>query len=102
MVTAEEIYYAIQGVIREMVEAVKLTLERTPPELAADVVETGIVLTGGGAMIKGLDTLIALETKIYTSVANNPLDCVARGTGKVIDNFDDLQLVLIGAKGSRY
>ena len=72
------------------IEAIKLTLENTPPELAADVMERGIVLTGGGALIKGLDKLITETTKIPTHVAEYPLDCVAIGTGKALDNIKEL------------
>ena len=76
--------------VDEMIEAIKLTLENTPPELAADVMERGIVLTGGGALIKGLDKLITETTKIPTHVAEYPLDCVAIGTGKALDNIKEL------------
>lgn len=76
--------------ISEMVEAVKFTLENTPPELAADIMETGIVLTGGGALIKGLDRLITETTGIPCHVAEYPLDCVAVGTGKMLDNIKKL------------
>ena len=73
--------------IEEMVEAVKYTLENTPPELAADIMETGIMLTGGGALIKGLDRLITETTGIPCHVAEYPLDCVAVGTGRMLDNI---------------
>ena len=82
-----EIRAAISENVDEMIEAIKLTLENTPPELAADVMERGIVLTGGGALIKGLDKLITETTKIPTHVAEYPLDCVAIGTGKALDNI---------------
>ena len=85
-----EIRAAISENVDEMIEAIKLTLENTPPELAADVMERGIVLTGGGALIKGLDKLITETTKIPTHVAEYPLDCVARGTGKALDNIKEL------------
>ena len=75
-----EIRAAISENVDEMIEAIKLTLENTPPELAADVMERGIVLTGGGALIKGLDKLITETTKIPTHVAEYPLDCVAIAT----------------------
>ena len=74
----------------EMLEAVKLTLEHTPPELAADVMEHGITLTGGGALIKGIDKLMASVTKIPAHVAEYPLDCVAIGTGKALDDIKKL------------
>ncbi|MGL5058604.1 MAG: rod shape-determining protein, partial [Microcoleus sp.] len=69
-----------------IVEAVKRTLERTPPELAADIIDRGIMLAGGGALMKGLDTLISHETGIVTHVAADPLSCVVLGTGRVLEN----------------
>lgn len=85
-----QIREAIKENIDEMLEAVKMTLEHTPPELAADVMERGIMLTGGGAMIKGLDRLLTEVTKIPAYVAEYPLDCVAVGTGKALDNIKEL------------
>lgn len=85
-----EIREAITENIDEMVEAIKLTLENTPPELAADIMERGIMLTGGGALIKGLDKLITEITKIPTHVAEYPLDCVVIGTGRALDNVREL------------
>lgn len=82
-----QIREAISENIDEMIEAVKMTLEHTPPELAADVMERGITLTGGGAMLKGLDKLITHVTKIPTFVAEYPLDCVAVGTGLALDRI---------------
>ncbi len=85
-----QIREAIKENIDEMIESVKMTLEHTPPELAADVMERGIMLTGGGALIKGIDKLIAEVTKIPTHVAEYPLDCVAIGTGKALDDIKAL------------
>lgn len=85
-----EIRTAISENIDEMIEAIKLTLENTPPELAADIMERGITLTGGGALIKGLDKLITEVTKIPTHVAEYPLDCVVIGTGKALENIKEL------------
>lgn len=85
-----EIREAISENVDEMIEAIKLTLENTPPELAADIMERGITLTGGGALIKGLDKLITEVTKIPTHVAEYPLDCVVIGTGKALDNIREL------------
>lgn len=85
-----EIRAAISENITEMLEAIKYVLENTPPELAADIMETGIVLTGGGALIKGLDRLIAETTKIPTHIAEYPLDCVAVGTGKSITRIKEI------------
>lgn len=81
---------AISENIDEMIESIKMTLEHTPPELAADVMDRGITLTGGGALLKGLDKLIAEVTKIPTFVAEYPLDCVALGTGMALDNIKSL------------
>lgn len=85
-----EIREAISENVDEMIEAIKLTLENTPPELAADIMEKGITLTGGGALIKGLDKLITEVTKIPTHVAEYPLDCVVVGTGRALDNIKEL------------
>ena len=85
-----QIREAMNENIREILEAVKLTLEHTPPEFAADVMERGIMLTGGGALIKGLDRLLTTVTKIPAHVAEYPLDCVAVGTGKALDNIKAL------------
>lgn len=85
-----EIRTAMSENIAEMVEAVKFTLEHTPPELAADIMERGITLTGGGALIRGLDLLITEATGIPAYVAEYPLDCVAIGTGKSLERIKDL------------
>ncbi|WP_233258798.1 rod shape-determining protein [[Phormidium] sp. ETS-05] len=73
-----------------IIDAVKRTLERTPPELAADIIDRGIMLAGGGALLRGLDTLISHETGIVTHVAADPLSCVVLGTGRVLENFQQL------------
>ncbi|MEO1134695.1 MAG: rod shape-determining protein, partial [Cyanobacteria bacterium J06639_1] len=80
-----------------IVEAVKRTLERTPPELAADIIDRGIMLAGGGALLKGLDALISHETGILVHVAADPLLCVALGTGKVLENYKRYERVLTGS-----
>ena len=74
--------------------AIKETLERTPPELSADIIDHGITLTGGGALLRGLDQLIQSETGIDVHVAEDPLDCVAKGAGAVLDHVDVLHDVL--------
>lgn len=79
-----------------IVEAVKRTLERTPPELAADIIDRGIMLAGGGALLKGLDTLISHETGIVVHVAADPLSCVVLGTGRVLENIKQLDRVFSG------
>ncbi len=80
---------------REIVEAVKITVEETPPELVADIMERGIYLAGGGALLKGLDVLLARETKMPVHVAEDPLTAVARGTGLVLEDIDALKDVLV-------
>ncbi|MBM4762437.1 rod shape-determining protein [Bacillus sp. B15-48] len=87
-ITAEEISSALHDTVYAIVDAVKLTLENTPPELAADIMDRGIVLTGGGALLRNLDKVIAEETKMPVLIAEDPLDCVAIGTGKALDNID--------------
>ena len=87
-ITAEEIREALADPISQIVDTVKLALEKTPPELASDIMDGGIVLTGGGALIRGLDKLINEETKIQVRVADEPLDCVVRGTGICLEKAD--------------
>lgn len=85
-VSAEDICKAIEEPVTLIVDSIKGTLEQTPPELAADIIDHGITLTGGGALLRGLDTLIARETGIPVHIAESPLDCVALGTGKSLEN----------------
>ena len=84
-VTTDEVAEALNDSVTKIVLCVKKVLEGTPPELAADIMDRGIVLTGGGAMLYGLDELIRKETDIPTSVADDPLSCVALGTGKALE-----------------
>jgi rod shape-determining protein MreB len=84
--TSEEIREAISEPIAQIVEALKSALEQTPPELAADIVDRGIVMTGGGSMLRGLDTLLKEETNLPINVVDDPLLCVVLGAGKVLDN----------------
>lgn len=93
-VTSEEIREALSVPLSHVIEAIKVTLEKTPPELAADIIDQGIMLAGGGALLKGLDLLIHAETGMPVKVAERPLDCVADGTGKVLENIDKLIDVL--------
>ncbi len=93
-ISSEDVREALQESLEKIIEAVKETLERTPPELAADIISSGITLTGGGAMLRGLDKLINRETGIDVYIAENPLDCVANGTGYVLDNMEVLGDVL--------
>ena len=93
-VHSEEIRDALAESLQKVVDAIKETLERTPPELSADIIDHGIMLTGGGALLRGLDKLVHRETGIDVHVAETPLDCVAAGTGAVLDHIDLLGDVL--------
>lgn len=90
-VTSEDIYEAMREPIKAIAEALKDVLEQTPPELAGDIIENGIVLTGGGALIRNLDTYLAKAVKIPVIVAEEPLLAVAKGTGKVLEEIEILQ-----------
>ncbi len=95
VVSAEEIRKAIEEPVNVILDAVKTTLDRCPPELSGDVMDRGIVLTGGGALLHGLDERLRHETGMPVHVADNPLDSVAIGTGKCVEEFEALQQVLI-------
>ena len=97
VVTDEEIREALREPVMSIVDTVRICLERTPPELAADIVDKGIVLTGGGALLRGLDLLLRQETDLPITVADDPLSCVALGTGKVLDELELLKKVAIPA-----
>jgi rod shape-determining protein MreB len=94
-ITSEEVRKAISEPVDSIVQAVRIALEQTPPELAADIVDRGIVLTGGGALLKGLDSLLREETSLPITVVDDPLSTVALGSGKVLDNLDVLREVTI-------
>ena len=85
VISAEEVREALSEPVSSIVDAIKSTLERTPPELSADIIDNGIMLTGGGALLRGLDMLINRETGMLVHVAEDPLDCVVNGTGKCLD-----------------
>ncbi len=93
VISSEEVRVAISEPLNAIVEAVKLTLEATPPELAADAMDRGIVLAGGGALLRGLDRLISQETGMPVHIANDPLSCVAIGTGMVVESMHDNPLI---------
>ncbi|HPP40618.1 MAG TPA: rod shape-determining protein, partial [Candidatus Kapabacteria bacterium] len=99
-VTSADIRGALSEAVQEIVNAVLRLLERTPPELAADIYDRGIMLSGGGALLKGLDERIREETKLPVHIAEDPLTAVVRGTGKVLENLSDYRSVLI--KSTRY
>jgi len=97
-ITSSEILEALKEPINTIIDAIKYTLEKTPPELASDIMEFGIVLTGGGALLNGLDKLVRKETGMPVRIAEDPLDCVALGTGKTIEEIETLRRVLISPK----
>jgi rod shape-determining protein MreB len=94
-VSSVEIREALNENISQMIEAIKQTLERTPPELSADILDRGVMLTGGGALLKGLDERIRMETNLPVHVADDPLTAVVRGAGKAIDNINKYSKVFI-------
>ncbi|WP_308752147.1 rod shape-determining protein [uncultured Anaerotruncus sp.] len=93
-VTSEEIREALADPLSMVLDAIRTTLEKTPPELSADIIDHGITLTGGGALLRGLDRLIEKETGMPVHIAESPLDCVAMGTGRVLDDIDRLRDLL--------
>lgn len=88
VITAEEVREAISDTVSQIIDAVRITLEKTPPELSADIIDNGITLTGGGALLRGLDSLMSEETGIPVFVAENPIDCVVLGTAKELERTD--------------
>jgi rod shape-determining protein MreB len=100
-ITSTEVLEALREPIASIIESIKLTLEKTPPELAADIMDKGIMLTGGGALLDGLDNLVRQETGMPVHIADNPLDCVAIGAGKVLEEIETLKRVAISTKGMR-
>lgn len=101
IITSTQVEEAMRESISEIVDIVKATLEKTPPELASDIVEKGIVLAGGGALIKNIDKLLSLKTEMPVYIAEDPLDCVVKGTGKTLEDLEGLKAVLINARKRR-
>ena len=99
--TDEQIRTAISGSVRKIVDAAKTTLEETPPELLADIMDRGIFLTGGGALLKGLDTFISKSTQTKVYIADDPLTSVVRGAGLVLEDIDTLKDVLLPSEHQR-
>jgi rod shape-determining protein MreB len=95
VVSSEDIRKALEEPVNAIVNAVKNTLDKTPPELAADLMDRGIVLTGGGALLKGLDERLRHETNMPIHIAERPLNAVAEGSGKCVEEFEALEKVLI-------
>ena len=97
-ITSSQVQEAMAESIYEIVESIKQTLEKTPPELASDIMEKGIVLSGGGALIQNLDKLISIKTGMPVFVAENPLDCVVKGTEKTVEDLEKLKTALINSR----
>ncbi|MDP6483517.1 MAG: rod shape-determining protein, partial [Nitrospinota bacterium] len=95
IITDEEVREALNEPVQAIVDVVKIALERTPPELSSDIVDKGIMLAGGGGMIRGLDILLREETGLPITVAEDPLAAVVMGTGKVLDEIDLLRKLTI-------
>ncbi len=98
LLQSSEIFEAIREPIQSIVEGIKSTLEKTPPELSSDIYQSGIVLAGGGALLTDLDKLIKKETGMPVRIAENPLDCVAIGTSKAVESFNELREVFISSR----
>lgn len=97
-ITSEEIYKALSEPVTSIIEAIKATLELTPPELAADIMDRGIVMAGGGSLLRGLDQLVSEETGMPVHISDEPMLAVAYGAGRVLENIDVLRKVLIQPK----
>lgn len=100
-INSQEVQFAMQESIEKIVEIVKQTLEKTPPELASDIMEKGIILAGGGALIKNIDKLLSIRTEMPVYIAEDPLDCVVKGTGKTLEDLERLKTVLVNARKRR-
>lgn len=100
-ITSDEIREAIKEPVAAIIDAIKSTLEKTPPELAADIMDKGIMITGGGALLQGFDELIKKETHMPVHIAENPLDCVALGAGKSLEHIDKFGRAYISSRKSR-
>lgn len=93
-ITSDEVTIAMQNELREMIQTIKNVLQDTPPELSSDIIERGILVTGGGALIRNIDQLIAKSTGVPCTVAEDPLYCVAKGTGIMLDSLDKYKRIL--------
>ena len=100
-ISSVQVQEAMQDSIDKIVDVVKQTLEKTPPELASDIMERGIVLAGGGALIQNLDKLLSERTEMPVYIAENPLECVARGAEKTLEDLEKLRTVLMNSRRRR-
>ena len=101
VITSSQVQEAMENSISEIIDIIKITLEKTPPELAADIVERGVVLSGGGALIRNLDKLISEKIRMPVYIAEEPLECVVRGTGKTLLDIEKLKSILINSRKRR-
>ena len=100
-VGSDQIREALEPSVAAIIQAIKDTIEETPPELVADIMDQGIVLAGGGALLAGLDRRVAEATQMPVHVADDPLTCVVRGTGRVLEELDTLERVLVSEQYTR-
>jgi len=100
-VSGDQIREALEPTVAQIIEAIKETIEETPPELVADIMDQGIVLAGGGALLAGLDKRVAEATQMPVHIADDPLTCVVRGTARVLEDLDSLERVLVSEQYSR-
>jgi rod shape-determining protein MreB and related proteins len=100
-ITAEQVREAVEASVQQIVDTIKDTIEETPPELVADIMDQGIVLAGGGALLQGLDRRVSEATQMPVHVAEDPLTCVARGTGKALEELDAMERTLVAETYSR-
>ena len=97
-ITSSEVQEAMENSIKDIIDVIKTTLEKTPPELSSDIMEKGIIISGGGALIENIDKLISERTGMPVFIAEDPLECVVKGTGKTLDDLEKLKTVLINAR----
>jgi rod shape-determining protein MreB len=100
-VSSDQVREALEPSVAAIIQAIRDTVEETPPELVADIMDQGIVLAGGGALLAGLDRRVAEVTQMPVHVADDPLTCVVRGTGRVLEELDTLERVLITEQYTR-
>ncbi len=98
VISSDDVREALKEPVEAIVNAIKSTLEKTPPELSSDIMDRGITLTGGGALLRGLDKLIEAQTGMPVNIADTPLNCVVMGTGKVLDEIETLRSVLVNLR----
>jgi rod shape-determining protein MreB len=98
VVDSDQIRQALSKSVATIVDSIKMTVEETPPELVADIMDKGITLAGGGALLRGLDRLVSFSTKMPVHIADDPLTCVVRGAGLVLEDIDKLKGVLVATQ----